>query len=78
MGKNIMERFDEWHRQNPGQKARGILSSSPVEGLMYTCMPSSSVSSAGTEYVGALCMSAEEDEIEQLERQINVLRFSTG
>ena len=41
---------------------------------MYTCMPSSSVSSAGTEYVGALRMSAEEDEIERLERQINVLR----
>jgi len=74
LGKSMMERFDEWHRQNPGQKARGILSSSTIEGLMYTCMPGPSVSSVGTEYVGTLRMSAEEDEIERLERQINVLR----
>ena len=32
--KNIMERFNKWHWQNPGQLAKGILSSNTVEGLI--------------------------------------------
>ena len=40
-GKTMLDRFEEWHRQNPGQLAKRILSSSMVAGMLYDCVPSS-------------------------------------
>jgi hypothetical protein len=73
-GKNMWERFEEWHRQNPGQLAKGILSSSTIEGLMYDCVPGARVTESGSTYVGTLRMTPGEEEIDRLERQLNALR----
>jgi hypothetical protein len=40
IGRFMKERFNEWHRHNPGQVAVGILSVNTTEGLMYNCIPS--------------------------------------
>src|ERR1700676_4405861 len=71
-GKDMRERFEEWHRQNPGQLAKGILSSSTIEGLMYNCIPGARVTEEGSTYVGTLRMTPGEEEIYRLERQLNI------
>ena len=73
-GKTMLDRFEEWHRQNPGQLAKGILSSNTVAGMLYDYVLSSVSSDSAQHFVGAFRMSPEEQEIERLERQINSLR----
>jgi hypothetical protein len=73
-GKNMWERFEEWHIQNPGQLAKGILSSSTIEGLMYDCVPGTRVTESGSTYVGTLRMTPGDEEIYRLERQLNALK----
>ena len=36
-GETLLDRFEEWHHQNPGQLAKGILPSSMVAGMLYDC-----------------------------------------
>ena len=67
-GKSMLERFDKWHQQNPGQLAKGILSSSTVEGLMYDCVLGAMVTGSGSTYVGTLRMTLGEEEIYCLEK----------
>jgi hypothetical protein len=45
-----------------------------VEALMYACIPAPTILNTGAHYFGNLHMTPEEDEIEHLERQLNVLR----
>ena len=58
----------------PGQLAKGILSSSSVEGLMYDYVPGATVTGSGSTHVGTLRMTLGKEEIYHLERQLNSLK----
>lgn len=73
MGKWLADRFDEYHRQNPGQLAIGQLTANTTTStLLYGCMPLTRMAEDEIE-VGTLQISAE-DRINALEHEILSLR----
>ena len=46
----MVERIKEWHRRNPGQTAKGVLSSNTNAQMMYETMPQATYVSAAPSF----------------------------